>query len=140
MQENLQVNSIVLCKDIMKNNSTKWKWAFFISITVCLAVIVFMAYGLLDQGITITYMSDGYERTEKDLDHLAGIFPKNYDKKDILYLLRKNNPDAFIVEDKCTVQLNGLRFEFDQNGKLKNINTRAEYSSEYECESTEQPH
>jgi len=124
----------------MKNNSTKWKWAFFISIAVFVIVTAFMAYGLLDQGITITYMSNGYERTEKDLNRLAEIFPKNYNKKDILYLLRKNNPDAFIVEDECTVQLAGLRFEFDQNGKLKNINTRAEYSSEYECKSTEQPH
>jgi uncharacterized protein YpmS len=124
----------------MNNNSTKWKWAFFISIAVFVTVIVFMGYGLLDQGITITYMSDGYERTENDLNRLAEIFPKNYNKKDILYLLRKNNPDAFIVEDECAVQINGLRFEFDQNGKLKNINTRAEYSSEYECESTEQPH
>ena len=131
---------IVLCIDIMKINSTKWKWAFFISIAVSAIVFVIMAYGLLDQSITITYMSEGYEKTERDLKRLATIFPNDYDKKDILFLLRKKNPDAFIVENDCTVQLNGLRFEFDGNGRLKNINTRAEYSSEYVCESTEQRH
>ncbi len=128
------------CATVMRNKTTKWKLAFFTSIGVSLIVAVVMAYGIVDQGITITYMSDGYERTERDLKRLAEIFPQNYAKKDIIFMLRKKNSNAFIVENECTVQLDGLRFEFDQNGKLKNINTRAEYSSEYECKSTEPPH
>jgi hypothetical protein len=71
----------------------------------------------------------------KDLEILAGVFPRDrYDKKDIVAVLRANNPHGFIVETKCAVQLDGIRFEFDQVGKLSNINTRAEYTEDKSCD------
>ena len=79
-------------------------------------------------------MSDGYSRTEKDLKTLGDAFPRDrYNKKDILVVLRKLEPQGFIVETKCMIQLNGLRFEFDNKGRLIGVNTKAESSPEYEC-------
>ncbi|MDH5631751.1 MAG: hypothetical protein OEZ10_02025 [Gammaproteobacteria bacterium] len=92
---------------------------------------------VLDQGISITYMSQGYEDTEADLERLAKLYPKSaHSKKDILYLLRKQNPDGFIVETQCTIQIHGLRFEFNNKGKLLNITVQAESKPEYDCKNT----
>jgi hypothetical protein len=112
----------------------KWRIAFFATLAVALPAIGVLVYSVLDQAVTITYMSEGYERTEKDLTMLAQAFPRNrYNKKDIVVVLRRIDPQGFVVEDKCTVQLNGLRFEFDAAGDLVGINTKAESSPEYEC-------
>lgn len=121
----------------MVKATNKWKWAFFVSTATLLTICAFLLYVVIDQSVTITYMSQGYDDTEKDLERLAATFPKDtYTKKDVVYVLRQENPDAFIVEGECTVQLRGLRFEFSLEGKLININTKAEYSNEYECKNT----
>ena len=115
--------------------SSKWRLAFFISTGISLPVIAFLLYGIIDQGVTITYMSEGYEQTKKDLEVLASAFPLDrYNKKDIVTVLRRKNPDAFIVETVCTVQLAGIRFDFDKSGALSAINSRAQYASEKECD------
>ena len=115
----------------------KWKIAFFTTLIISLPTVAFLGYGFVDQAVTISYMSQGYKETVSDLKRLGKIFPiDTYAKKDILVLLRQNNPDAFIVETKCRIQLNGLRFEFDEHNKLININTRAQYESEKACKNT----
>ena len=121
----------------MDNSAKKWRIAFFLTIAAALPLILFFAYSALDQGITITCLSQGYAETEEDLARLAKIFPKNaYTKKDIVVLLRQHNPEAFIVETSCTVELQNLRFEFDGKGRLLNINTKAQSSPDYECKNT----
>lgn len=115
----------------------KWRIAFFVTLAVALPAIGLLVYSVIDQAVTITYMSDGYERTEKDLKMLAQVFPRDrYKKKDIVVVLRRIDPLGFIVETKCAVQLNGLRFEFNAIGELVGINTKAESSPEYECRGT----
>ena len=60
----------------------KWKWAFFMSTALSIVVIAFLLYAVIDQSVTITYMSQGYRDTEKDLERLAAAFPKDvYSKK-----------------------------------------------------------
>ena len=87
------------------------------------------------EAVTITYMSDEYDRTKKDLEALAAAFPRDrYNKKDVLVVLRRNNPQAVIVVTPCAIQQDGVRFEFNQQGMLVSINTRADYSPETECE------
>ena len=114
--------------------SPRWRIAFFATLFVALVATGCLLYSVIDQAITLTYMSDGYERTKADLRNLANAYPRDqYNKKDIVAVLRRNDANAFIVETACAVQLNGLRFEFDKNGKLININTRAEQAPEYEC-------
>jgi hypothetical protein len=115
--------------------SSKWRLAFFISTGISLPVIAFLLYGIIDQGVTITYMSEGYDQTKKDLEVLSSVFPLDrYNKKDIVTILRRKNPDAFIVETACAVKLAGISFEFNKNGVLSAINTRAQYTSEKECD------
>ena len=114
-----------------------WRIAFFAAFVIGVGIIAFLGYSVLDQAVTITHMSDGYSRTEKDLKTLGDAFPRDrYTQKDILVVLRKLDPKGFIVETKCTVQLNGLRFEFDNKGRLVNVNTKAESSPDYECPGT----
>lgn len=114
-----------------------WRVAFFATLVVGVGSIAFLAYMVLDQGVTVTHMSEGYSRTEKDLKTLGDAFPRDrYNKKDILVVLRKLDPDGFIVETKCAVQLNGLRFEFDNRGRLVKVNTKGEFSPEHECPGT----
>jgi hypothetical protein len=114
-----------------------WRVAFFAALAIGVVIIALLAYGILDQAVTITHMSDGYSRTEKDLKTLGSVFPRDrYNKKDILVLLRKLDPKGFIVETRCTVQVDGLRFEFDGKGRLVNVNTQAETSPDYECPRT----
>jgi hypothetical protein len=120
----------------MTGSSHKWRTAFFVTVIIAVLLVAFLGYSVIDQAVTITYMSDGYSRTEKDLKTLGDAFPRDrYSKKDIVVLLRKIDPQGFIVETNCTVQLNGLRFEFDGKGRLVGVNTKAESSADYECRS-----
>jgi len=115
--------------------STKlWQLAFFAALAIGVGTIALLAYSILDQGVTLTHMSEGYSRSEKDLKMLGDAFPRDrYTKKDIVVVLRKLEPKGLIVQTKCAVQLNGLRFEFDRSGRLVNVNTKAESSAEYAC-------
>jgi len=82
-------------------------------------------------------MTQGYSDTKQDFQRLAEIYQKDkYTKKDIVYILRKHSPDAFIVETACYVQVRGLRFEFATDGKLTNIETRATFVPAPECKDT----
>jgi hypothetical protein len=114
---------------------SRWRIAFFVATASLLIVTAFLLYGFIDQAVTISYMSQGYDQTKKDLEILAGAFPRDrYNKKDIVAVLRANNPGGFIVETQCAVQLDGIRFEFDQVGKLASINTRAHYTEDKACD------
>ena len=114
---------------------SRWKIAFFVLTGVFLLVTAFLLYGIIDQAVTISYMSQGYNQTKKDLEILAGVYPHDrYTKKDIVVVLRRSNPDGFIVESECAVQLDGIRFEFDKNGALSEINTRAQYTEGKVCD------
>lgn len=116
------------------NASRQWRIAFFSLLAGALLGIGVLLYGIVDQGITITYMSEGYAQTKQDLSVLAAAFPRDgYNKKDIVTILREQNPDAFIVETECTVELNGLRFEFDDQGSLVGINTGEKFSPDAAC-------
>jgi len=51
----------------------KWRFAFWISIITLLFITVIGLYSIIDQGVTITYMRDGYTNTENDLNSLIKI-------------------------------------------------------------------
>src|SRR6266496_2513438 len=77
----------------MAGFSPKWRIAFFVTLIIAVAVIGLLAYSVVDQAVTITHMSDGYSRTEKDLKTLGDAFPRDrYNKKDILVVLNFMNP------------------------------------------------
>lgn len=116
--------------------SSRWRLVFFIVTGISLPLIAFLGYGVIDQGITIKHMSQGYEDTKQDLEVLSSVFPRDrYNKKDIVVVLRQEYPDAFIVETECSVQLNGIRFDFNKNGSLSVINSQAQFTEKRKCES-----
>lgn len=115
--------------------ASRWRTAFFVAIGLNVIVGALLGYAIIDQAVTISYMSQGYDQTKKDLIVLAAAFPLDrYNKKDIVAILRRKNPDAFIVETRCSVQLDGIRFDFKSSGVLSSIETRAQYSGESECD------
>mgnify|MGYP000921595514 CR=1 FL=1 len=70
----------------MKTN--KWKVAFWICLLLLLLVSTFSIYSIIDQGVTITYMKEGYTSTENDLNTLIQIVNSNkLSKKEIIDVL-----------------------------------------------------
>jgi len=62
----------------------KWRLGFWICFIILLFVSGFAFYSIIDQGVTITYMRDGYENTENDLNSLIDIInAEDYSKKTI---------------------------------------------------------
>src|SRR5262245_34702242 len=101
-----------------------YKVAFFIQLVVLLGVSAFLLYSVIDQGVSLTYMSQGYEETQKDLKVLMSLLPpaaKELDRKDLVFLLRKNQPDALIVEEPTRVSIGFLEFEFSAQGTLQRV-------------------
>jgi hypothetical protein len=83
----------------MTGSMNKWRFAFFVTLAVALPAIGFLVYAVIDQAVTLTYMSDGYGRTEKDLKTLAQAFPRDrYKKRDIVAVLRRIDPQGLIIE------------------------------------------
>lgn len=106
----------------MKN----WKSAFFICLSLLIISNVYLFYQLLDSGITITYTSDTMEKQDEVIEILGEIIVsegKDYSKKDILFLLRQNYPNGFIVEDSNTVCYEGVEFRFKQDSLVDVIET-----------------
>ena len=118
----------------MPDSAKRWRLAFLVSAGLLVPLVCFLAYLVIDQAVTLSYISDSTDSMAEDYRTLAAAFPRDrYDKKDILTVLRRNAPTAFIVETKCTVELEGVRFEFNSAGQLVGINSQAEFSPDYDC-------
>jgi len=93
----------------------RWKTAFWILFTISIVTIGFLIYGILDQGVSLTYMKEGYSDTEIDLQSLVNILNKtNFSKDSILHTLNleKSTGD--------TVSLNRYQLFF-KSGQLDSI-------------------
>ena len=118
----------------MGTPTNRWRIAFFLALGVTLPLSGCLAYLLMDQAVSHTYMKDGYDGTVRDLDALATVFPKDrYKKRDLVSILRQHYPGALIVETACSVQLDGLRFDFDESHRMIGIVSRAEYTPSRKC-------
>ena len=76
------------------------------SFLICLAVLIisnlYWLYVVFDSGVTQTYQQvkiDDQNEIINSLGDLSVKGAKEYNKKDILYLLLKSRPDALIVEE-----------------------------------------
>ena len=99
----------------------KWKLAFWICFVSLLFSVGFGFYNILDQGVTITYMKQGYENTENDLNTIIDIV--NYDdfSKDSIKQLLKEYRFFDMMDFKMdTVPLERVELIFI-NDTLKNI-------------------
>lgn len=102
----------------------RWKLAFWIVVPILTASLLITVYMVIDNGITITYMRVGYEDTVRSYEALAEVFPKNQTKKDIVFVLRKSNPNMFIAEEKTLVRSEAGIFYFNQSGTLEKVSLR----------------
>ena len=101
----------------------KWKLSFFIVLLLLLTSNVFWLYTVVDGGVTYTYQQVSLDEKTKSLEMLGELMvkgSKEYTKKDILHLLRQTNKDSFIVEEKHSISIDGVKFIF-KNGVLAKV-------------------
>lgn len=97
----------------------KWKIGFWICFTTLLLTVGLGLYAILDQGVTLTYMKEGYEDTKSDLDYLIKIINDTDLSKD--QIQRSLSKDADYVDfERDTVSLNRTDLIFKDN-RLKRI-------------------
>jgi hypothetical protein len=111
--------------DVIKPKN-RWKPAFLVSFAILLFSNAFWVYGYVDRSVTISYMREGMRSAEEDLISLKNLLPtvmQSQSKADILALLRRTNPKAFIVDTDSTISIGQLVFHFDRNSALRAITT-----------------
>lgn len=103
----------------MKKN--KWRLAFWICFVVLIATGLFGFYRIVDQGVTITYMKEGYTATEDDLETIIELInTTDLTKNEIKVKLKKHRPNEFMSFKTDTIELERVLLIF-KNGKLKKI-------------------
>jgi hypothetical protein len=95
----------------------KWKIGFWICLTTLLLTIGLGLYAILDQGVTLTYMKEGYGDTESDLEQLVKIINNTELTKDQIKRTLKGDDLDF---NSDTVSLRWTDLIFKEN-KLKRI-------------------
>jgi hypothetical protein len=99
----------------------KWKIAFWSCLTLLVAVTVFSAYSIIDQGVTLTYQKEGYTDTESDLDQLIEIIKKtDLTKSQIKSELKEHRLYEYMDFNSDTISLDRVLLIFE-NDKLKNV-------------------
>lgn len=99
----------------------KWKLAFWICFAFLLFSVGFAFYSILDQGVTITYMKQGYENTENDLNSIIDIINNNdFSKASIEQRLKEHRFFDMMDFKMDTVQLERVELIF-MDDTLKNI-------------------
>jgi hypothetical protein len=93
----------------------RWKIAFWILLVSCSLIIASLIYGVLDQGVSLTHMREGYTGTEADLQKLINITNSNQRSKDSIvhYLDIKNAESDTIDIYRCRL--------FFKSGQLDSV-------------------
>jgi hypothetical protein len=100
----------------------KWKIAFWICLTMLLLGVLFSVYSMIDQGVTLTYMKEGYSQTESDLDNLINIVNESdLTKNEIRNTLVKHRLYEFMDFKSDTISLNRVSLTFKDNKLYKII-------------------
>ncbi len=100
----------------MRNN---WKISFWTLLTFFVLTTLYLTYVVLDQGATITYMKEGYEDTEFDLEQVASSIKGKLYKSDFNEILKRYPESAELK----TLDLNRIRITFDKDNKVDSITT-----------------
>lgn len=100
----------------MKN---KWRTAFWTLLTVFVLTTLFLLYSILDQGMTITYMREGYEDTEHDLEQVSQIVKGKLTFEDFKEMTDRY-PD---LGDSTSIELNRIKINFGTDKKVSSVTT-----------------
>jgi hypothetical protein len=101
----------------MKN---KWKTAFWILLIVFFGVTLFQTYTILDQGTTITYMREGYQDTEYDLEQISETIEGKLKFEDFKEITKRFDD----LGDSSSIDLNRVRILFDSDKTVKAVTTK----------------
>jgi hypothetical protein len=100
----------------MKN---KWRTAFWTLLTVFVLTTLFLLYSILHQGVTITYMREGYEYTEHDLEQVSQVIKGKLTFEDFKEI-RDRYPD---LGDSTSIELNRIKINFGIDKKVSSVTT-----------------
>ena len=100
-----------------------WKTGFWICLVLLMFSNCYWFLAAIDQALTNKYTSTELYSQEQAVAELGkliitGIESKS--KKDVIFLLRQANPDAFIVDGKDVISYQNVSFYF-KNDKLVSI-------------------
>lgn len=99
----------------------KWKVAFWVCFTTLIIVLALGLYSIIDQGVTLAYMKDGYKNTENDLNSLTKIINEtDLSKEQIQKSLTKHKLFEYMDFKSDTVSLDRITLLFKDN-KLNKI-------------------
>ncbi len=102
----------------MKRN--KWRLAFWICFVVLISTGLFGFYQVVDQGVTITYMREGYSDTENDLETLIELVnTTDLTKNEIKVKLKNHRLNEFMDFEKDTVGLERIILIFNNNRLIR---------------------
>jgi hypothetical protein len=100
----------------MKN---KWRTAFWTLLTVFVLTTILLLYSVLDQGVTITYMREGYRDTEHDLEQVSQIIKGKLTFEDFKEITDRY-PD---LGDSTSIELNRIKINFGTDKKVSSVTT-----------------
>ncbi len=99
----------------------KWKIAFWICLFALVITGLFGLYGIIDQGVTLTYMKEGYTDTENDLATLIDVINKtNLTKSEIEETIKDHRLYEFMDFNSDTVALERVELYF-KNDTLNKV-------------------
>lgn len=102
----------------------RWKIAFWCCLIIMLLTTGTSFYFIIDQGVSLTYMKDGYSNTENDLDEVIEIFNKtDLTKYEIEAILTNHRFYEFMDFENDTVSLERVLLIF-KNDSLIEIEKR----------------
>lgn len=94
----------------------KWKIGFWICLVLLVTVTATGLYGIIDQGVTLTYIRDGYSDTESDLKTLVTIInDTDFTKEQIKEKLKTHDLYEFMDFNKDEVHIERLTLIFKDN-------------------------
>ena len=99
----------------------RWKIAFWTCFTTLIVVLIVGFYLILDHGVSLTYMQDGYSATKNDLNSIEKIINEtDLTKSQIKKSLNGHNLFEFMNFESDTISLEKVNLIF-KNNKLKSI-------------------
>lgn len=96
----------------------KWKIGFFSTFAIAILSSGYLFYLLFDSAISYHYLEDSYNHESRRFNTLGRLVvagSADYSKADFLHLLRQSDKDAFIVEEDNHIQVEAVRFIFDDD-------------------------
>jgi hypothetical protein len=96
----------------------KWKIAFWICLTLLIGGTLFGLFSIVDQGVTLTYLRESCDDTEKDLNTLVELINEtNLSKGQIEEKLKTHYLFEFMDFRQDKIQIHRLTLIF-KNDKL----------------------